>query len=94
VISIEQWLTTYTEANPKRSMYAFCLNPKHPGYFDLCFKAGQAAPTDHWPVKVIPNGFQLQQNQYPDMRSLKNGFKLQFASQGPGGRGAANGARR
>ncbi|KAL1638478.1 Transcription elongation factor spt6 [Neofusicoccum ribis] len=76
----EQWLTTYTEANPKRSMYAFCINPKFPGYFHLCFKAGQQAPLASWPVKVIPNAFELQKNHYPDMRALKNGFKLLFAN--------------
>ncbi|KAF2138616.1 uncharacterized protein K452DRAFT_277148 [Aplosporella prunicola CBS 121167] len=76
----EQWLTTYTEANPKRSMYAFCINPKFPGYFHLCFKAGQQAPLASWPVKVIPNAFELQKNAYPDMRALKNGFKLLFAN--------------
>ncbi|WPH01503.1 transcription elongation factor SPT6 [Acrodontium crateriforme] len=88
----EAWLTTYTEANPKRSMYAFCLNPKYPGYFDLCFKAGQAAPLSNWPVKVIPNAFELRGHKYPDMRALKNGFKLLFANQGPGG--SANGIPR
>ncbi|KAF4304939.1 hypothetical protein GTA08_BOTSDO06853 [Botryosphaeria dothidea] len=76
----EQWLTTYTEANPRRSMYAFCINPKFPGYFHLCFKAGQQAPLASWPVKVIPNAFELQKNHYPDMRALKNGFKLLFAN--------------
>lgn len=85
-IPTEQWLTTYTEANPKRSMYAFCLNPKHPGYFYLCFKAGQNAPLNSWPVKVIPNAFELQGNKYPDMRALKNGFKLLHANQGSGRR--------
>lgn len=39
--STEQWLATYTEANPRRSMYAFCINKQFPGYFDLCFKEGQ-----------------------------------------------------
>ncbi|KAK3686261.1 Transcription elongation factor spt6 [Vermiconidia calcicola] len=87
----EQWLTTYTEANPKRSMYAFCLNSKYPGFFYLCFKAGQQAHLSNWPVKVIPNAFELQGNKYPDMRALKNGFKLVFANQGPGG--AMNGRR-
>jgi transcription elongation factor SPT6 len=74
--SPEQWLTTYTTANPKRSMYAFCINPKYPGYFYLCFKAGGTAPLGNWPVKVVPNAFELRNNPYPDMRSLKNGFKL------------------
>ncbi|GAB7350079.1 hypothetical protein MBLNU459_g0746t1 [Dothideomycetes sp. NU459] len=87
----EQWLTTYTEANPKRSMYAFCINPKYPGYFFLCFKAGQHAELQNWPVKIIPNAFELQKNHYPDMRALKNGFKLLFAN--TGGRGVANGRR-
>lgn len=73
---LEQWLTTYTEANPKRSMYAFCINPKYPGYFFLCFKAGQHASLSAWPIKVIPDGFELRKNAYPDMRALKNGFKL------------------
>lgn len=76
----EQWLNTYTEANPKRSMYAFCINPKYPGYFYICFKAGRDAPLASWPVKVIPNAYELQRHQYPDMRALKNGFKLLFQS--------------
>lgn len=64
-------------------MYAFCMEPKHPGYFFLCFKAGRDAPHAHWMVKVIPQGFELKGNKYPDMRALKNGFKLLFANQGP-----------
>jgi len=85
ILCSEQWLTTYTAANPRRSMYAFCLNAKYPGYFDLCFKAGQHAPLGRWPVKVLPNAFELKSHQYPDMRALKNGFKLLFANEGPGG---------
>ncbi|KAI9840617.1 MAG: Transcription elongation factor spt6, partial [Thelocarpon superellum] len=77
----ERWLTTYTEANPKRSVYAFCINPKFPGYFFLCFKAGQHARLGSWPVKVVPQAFELQKNAYPDMRALCNGFKLLFSNQ-------------
>ncbi|EME82602.1 uncharacterized protein MYCFIDRAFT_135751 [Pseudocercospora fijiensis CIRAD86] len=83
----DQWLTTYTEANPKRSMYSFCMWPNYPGHFYLCFKAGQEARLSHWPVKVIPQGFELKGNRYPDMRALKNGFKLLMQN-------ATNGARR
>lgn len=83
--SPEQWLTTYTEANPKRSMYAFCINPKYPGYFYLCFKNGLDAPLSNWPVKVVPNAFELQKYQYPDMMSLKNGFKTLMINQMRGG---------
>ncbi|EGD94364.1 transcription elongation factor spt6 [Trichophyton tonsurans CBS 112818] len=76
----EGWLTTYTTANPKRSAYAFCLDTKHPGYFHLCFKAGLKAPLNSWPVKVIPQGYELQRTPYPDMRALCNGFKLLHAN--------------
>jgi transcription elongation factor SPT6 len=91
--SLDQWLRTYTEANPKRCMYAFCINPKFPGYFILCYKAGQAAPLGAWAVKVIPNAFELQHHQYPDMKALKNGFKLLFGN-AMNGRAGMGGARR
>jgi len=81
----EQWLNTYTEANPKRSMYAFCINPKYPGYFHLCFKQGEAAPLGCWSVKVVPNGFELKNLQYPNMMALKNGFKILMGKQDQNG---------
>ncbi|KAE8306316.1 transcription elongation factor spt6 [Aspergillus transmontanensis] len=80
------WLETYTKANPKRSAYAFCIDPKHAGYFFLCFKAGENARLHSWPVKVIPQGYELQRNPYPDMRALCNGFKLLFTNMQAGKR--------
>ncbi|TAQ90193.1 hypothetical protein B7494_g1457 [Chlorociboria aeruginascens] len=77
----ERWLTTYTEANPKRSVYAFCLDTKHPGHFFLCFKAGQLARVNSWPVKIIPNAYELMKSQYPDIKALSNGFKLHHAKE-------------
>jgi len=74
-MSLEQWLTTYTLANPKRAMYAFCINPKHPGYYNLCFKQGQNSKMGTWNVKIVPNGYELQGSSYPNMQGLKNGFK-------------------
>ncbi|KAK2741355.1 Transcription elongation factor spt6 [Myotisia sp. PD_48] len=76
----EGWLTTYTKANPTRSTYAFCLDTKHAGYFHLCFKAGLKAPLNSWPVKVIPQGYELQRNPYPDVMALCNGFKTLFTN--------------
>jgi transcription elongation factor SPT6 len=52
--STDEWLTTYTNANPKRSMYMFCFNREKPGSFHLCFKAGQKAKLQDWQVRVIP----------------------------------------
>jgi transcription elongation factor SPT6 len=81
-----RWLNTYTKANPRRSAYAFCIDPKHAGYFFLCFKAGEHAEVRSWPVKVIPQGYELQHNPYPDMRALCNGFKLLFTNMQSGKR--------
>lgn len=72
----EKWLTTYLAANPKRSVYAFCLDPRHPGFFHLCSKAAPESRVISSPVRVVPNAFELMQVPYPDMRALCNGFKL------------------
>ncbi|KIW08794.1 uncharacterized protein PV09_00728 [Verruconis gallopava] len=76
----EQWLEAYVEANPRRSMYAFCINREYPGYFNLCFKPAPNVDVITWPVKVIPGGFEMKKNSYPDMQSLKNGFKMLVAA--------------
>ncbi|KAI1608646.1 transcription elongation factor SPT6 [Exophiala viscosa] len=76
--ALEEWLTTYTNANPKRSMYQFCINRERPGQFHLVFKAGQKAKLMDWSVRVIPQGFELMKTPYPSMRDLCNGFKLIF----------------
>jgi transcription elongation factor SPT6 len=77
----EKWLTTYIDANPNRSTYAFCLDTKHPGYFYLCFKASRGSKVNAWMVRVIPHAYELLKNQYPDMRALCNGFKLRYQSE-------------
>jgi transcription elongation factor SPT6 len=81
----ELWLKNYCEANPARFMYAFCSLPKHPGYFWLCFQPGRDRTPGAWPVKVIPNAFEMHKNIYPDMTALKNGFKMLYSSKGGGG---------
>ncbi|CAN6621212.1 transcription elongation factor Spt6p [Trichomonascus vanleenenianus] len=73
---VDQFLTVYTESNAKRAAYAFTLDHKRPGYFQLCFKANDKAPVEHWPVKVIPKGFRLMQHEYPGVIELCNGFKM------------------
>ncbi|KAK1488275.1 SH2 domain-containing protein [Colletotrichum cuscutae] len=78
---LEKWLTTYIDANPNRSAYAFCIDPKHPGYFWLCFKASRGSRVNSWPVRVIPGGFELLKQAYPDMRALCNGFKIRYQTE-------------
>lgn len=48
IVILEQWLNRYSEANPRRSCYAFCFNPKYPGFFDLCFKANLKSKVVSW----------------------------------------------
>ncbi|VBB75106.1 Putative transcription elongation factor SPT6 [Podospora comata] len=90
---LEKWLTTYIDANPTRSTYAFCIDKKHPGYFHLCFKASKNSKVNGWVVRVVPHAYELMKNAYPDMRALTNGFKLRYQSemlkmqQGGGGGG-------
>lgn len=69
-------------------MYAFCSIPKHAGYFWLCFQQGKTGTPGGWPVKVIPNAFEMHKNVYPDMTALKNGFKMLIQSKGAGVGGA------
>lgn len=77
----EKWLTTYMDANPNRSSYAFCIDGKHPGYFFLCFKVNRNTRVNAWPVRVIPKGFELLKVAYPDMRALTNGFKMRYQNE-------------
>jgi transcription elongation factor SPT6 len=77
----EKWLTTYIDANPNRSTYAFCIDTKHPGYFFLCFKASRNSKVIGWMIRVIPHAYELMKSQYPDMRALCNGFKLRYQSE-------------
>ncbi|TPX15737.1 uncharacterized protein E0L32_000071 [Thyridium curvatum] len=75
---LEKWLTTYMDANPNRSTYAFCIDAKHPGYFYLSFKASRGSKVNSWPVRVIPHAYELMKAEYPDMRALTNGFKIRY----------------
>ncbi|KAI2470919.1 transcription elongation factor Spt6 [Annulohypoxylon bovei var. microspora] len=81
VADAEKWLTSYSDANPNRSIYLFCINPKRAGYFYLCFKASKSSPINMWDVKVVPHAFEMKNNQYPQMVALCNGFKLRFNSE-------------
>jgi transcription elongation factor SPT6 len=81
IICVDKWLTTYIDANPNRSMYGFCIDNKHPGYFWLCFKANKSSRVNAWSVRVIPHAYELMKAQYPDVRALSNGFKLRYSSE-------------
>lgn len=74
-------MTTWTAANPRRSIYAFGLDRERPGYFKLSYKANREAPIETWPVKVLPGHFKLNKaDQLPDVLSLCNSFKTQYTT--------------
>ncbi|GAO48026.1 transcription elongation factor Spt6 [Saitoella complicata NRRL Y-17804] len=77
----EQWLNTYSEANPKRSAYCFSIDSQHPGWFILMFKVNPATRIQKWSVRLAPNAYMMQKVPYPDVLSLSNGFKRMYASQ-------------
>lgn len=76
------WLLRYSKANKNRSCYCFCFNRKAPGWFYLLFKLNDESDNTYtWNVKVLPTGFQLHGNVYPDMVHLCNGFKRLLQNQ-------------
>ncbi|KAI1850599.1 hypothetical protein JX265_004309 [Neoarthrinium moseri] len=78
---IEKWLTAYTDANPKAAVYTICIDSKHPGYFTLAFKTNKQSQIFKWPIKIMPNAYEMLKSPYPDMRALTNGFKLRYQSE-------------
>ncbi len=63
-------LTTYMDANPDRSTYAFCIDTRK-GEGRLLLPLLQVQPrvaVVAWDVRVIPKGYELLKNSYPDMR--------------------------
>jgi len=73
---VERWLSAYTNARPTQSVYAYCFDHRRPGYFLLCYQLGANQPIKDIHVKVLPNGYELMRNAYPDVQSLSNGFKM------------------
>lgn len=77
---VNEWLESYTQANPKNSVYVFCCDHKAPGWFLLLFKVNAKTPISTWHVKTETNGFVLKGFSYPNMMRLCNGFKQTFKS--------------
>lgn len=77
---VNEWLESYTRANPKNSAYVFCYDHKAPGWFLLLFKVNVNTPVTTWHVKTECNGFVLKGFSYPNMMRLCNGFKQTFKS--------------
>lgn len=77
---VNEWLESYTKANPKNSAYVFCFDHKAPGWFLLLFKVNINTPITTWYVKTECDGYRLKGFSYPNMLRLCNGFKQTFKS--------------
>jgi transcription elongation factor SPT6 len=77
---VNEWLESYTKANPKSSAYVFCFDHKSPGSFLLLFKVNMNTPISTWHVRTEVDGYNLKGFSYPNMLSLCNGFKQTFKS--------------
>ena len=77
---VNEWLESYTRANPKNSAYVFCYDHKSPGWFLLLFKLNVNTPVTTWHVKTESDGYRLKGFSYPNMLRLCNGFKQTFKS--------------
>lgn len=77
---VNEWLESYTKANPKNSAYVFCFDHKAPGWFLLLFKVNVNTPVITWHVKTERDGYRLKGFSYPNMLRLCNGFKQTFKS--------------
>lgn len=78
---VNEWLDSYTKANPKSSAYVFCYDHRAPGWFLLLFKINVNTPITTWHVKTECDGFRLKGFSYPNMLRLCNGFKQTYKSQ-------------
>ncbi|KAG2224925.1 hypothetical protein INT45_010874 [Circinella minor] len=72
--ALKSHLSSLTMANPRLSAYGFCLSDR-PGYFELGFKLNSKAPSVHWAIKLLPDGYRLRDTSYPVVGDLINGFK-------------------
>ncbi|CAK9442323.1 uncharacterized protein LODBEIA_P60660 [Lodderomyces beijingensis] len=75
---VNDWLESYTKANPKNSAYVFCYDHKIPGSFLLLFKVNITTPIITWHVRTITDGYVLKGLTYNSVMNLCNGFKQTF----------------
>ncbi|KAI5959865.1 SPT6 [Candida pseudojiufengensis] len=81
ISEVNEWLESYTKANPKSSAYIFCYDHKNPGNFLLLFKVNVKTPIITWHVRTEPEGYSLRNFQYNTMMQLCNGFKHVYKSE-------------
>ncbi|BGP25171.1 transcription elongation factor SPT6 [Rhodotorula toruloides] len=83
---LEKFLSTWTNANPGKSIYAFGWESdrRKAGQVVLGFKTNEKSGVQYWPVFVVPEGYMLKGSVHGDIPSLINAFKIAYSS-GTGG---------
>ncbi|CAR26998.1 ZYRO0C06446p [Zygosaccharomyces rouxii] len=77
---VVKFVEDYSKVNPNRSVYHFCFNHNHPGWFYLMFKLNAQSKLYTWNVKLTHTGFFLVNYNYPSVIQLCNGFKTLLKS--------------
>lgn len=73
---LDIYLKNYVAANPSKSMYGFTLDRKRPGHFKLCFLANSKSVVTSWPVKVVPEAYELFDAKAVGVNELCDAFKV------------------
>ncbi|KAF8576398.1 transcription elongation factor Spt6 [Ramaria rubella] len=86
---LHAFLKNFVSMNPNKSVYAFGLNRKKPGHFNLAFLANKTSVIQTWPVRVSNASYFLFDTEVPTVPSLCDAFKYRHIheSQNPGGSG-------
>jgi len=82
---LHAYLKQQIRAYDQRSIYAFGLNRKRPGYFNLSFVANKDSPIQTWPVKATPTSFVLFETETGSVQDLCNAFKQRYKYESLGG---------
>jgi SH2 domain len=53
LVCLDAYLKNFVIMNPNKSVYAFGLNRKKPGHFNLAFLANRTAPIQTWVSKEV-----------------------------------------
>ncbi|KAF8522273.1 transcription elongation factor Spt6 [Hysterangium stoloniferum] len=89
---LHAFLKNFVSMNPNKSVYAFGLNRKKPGHFNLAFLANKTSVIQIWPVRVSNQSYFLFDTEVPTVPSLCDAFKYRSVrhiheSQNPGAGG-------
>ncbi|KIJ44055.1 hypothetical protein M422DRAFT_60198 [Sphaerobolus stellatus SS14] len=90
---LHAYLKNFVTMNPNKSVYAFGLNRKKPGHFNLCFLANKGAAIQTWPVRVSNESYFLFDTEVPSVPSLCDAFKYRHIHETQNASAMASGSK-